>query len=163
MIYRLSIICSINLQNSDLATKRGHWKCKVLSKKMQSWVKEAQILHGQKARKGFCSHFPVKCEFSFPWINRTKFYSFSDIDNIFDNLTKQFFNIDRIVNFLKILNLSAFDNFFPIYRWPISDSVKVSTSRNSVDPLIAHSLMNMTMIIWSTDHTFLMKNHQNPQ
>ena len=33
----------------------------------------------------------------------------------------------------------------------------------SADPLIAHSMMNMTMIIWSTDHIFLMKYHQNPQ
>ena len=33
----------------------------------------------------------------------------------------------------------------------------------SADPLIAHSMMNMTMIIWSTDYTFLMKYHQNPQ
>ena len=33
----------------------------------------------------------------------------------------------------------------------------------SADPLTAHSMINMTMIIWSTDHIFLMKYHQNPQ
>ena len=33
----------------------------------------------------------------------------------------------------------------------------------SADPLIAHSLINMTMIIWSTNHIFLMKYYQNPQ
>ena len=33
----------------------------------------------------------------------------------------------------------------------------------SADPLIAHSMMNMTMIIWSTDHILLMKSHVNTQ
>ena len=43
-------------------------------------------------------HFPVKCEFCFPWTYRTIFDAFSDIDNIFDNLPNKFLDIDKIVD-----------------------------------------------------------------
>ena len=47
--------------------------------------------------------FPVKCEFSFQRIYRTKFDAFSHIDNIFDNLKMKFFDIDKLPMILKIL------------------------------------------------------------
>ena len=75
------------------------------------------------------------------------------------------------------LNNDKHDNDFMI-NWPyfpneISSKSTVTTSLKkwdhcvwirdfSADPLIAHSMMNLTMIIWSTDHIFLMKYHQNP-
>ena len=67
-----------------------------------------------------CKHFPVKCEFSFPWTYRTKFDTFSDIDN-FSIISKfQFFDNDNFADNLTNADLSAFDKFFPIYRWPLS-------------------------------------------
>ena len=77
-----------------------------------------------EGKKGYLfPHFPVKCEFSFPWTYRTKFDAFSDIDN-FSIISKlQFFDIDNFADNLTNANLSAFDNFFPIYRWPLATSV----------------------------------------
>ena len=74
-----------------------------------------------EGKKGYLfPHFPVKCEFSFPWIYRTKFDAFSDIDN-FSIISKfQFFDIDNFADNLTNADLSAFDNFFPIYRWPLA-------------------------------------------
>ena len=76
---------------------------------MQKWVKEAQHLHGQKTRKGMCSHIfllNVSLTFHeligpnlmlFP-ISIISIFEFFDIDNFADNLTNA--------------ELSAFDNFF---------------------------------------------------
>ena len=61
----------------------------------------------------------MKCEFSFPWTYRTKFDAFSDIDNFSIISNFQFFDIDNFADNLTYANLSAFDNFFTIYRWPL--------------------------------------------
>ena len=64
-------------------------------------------------------HFPVKCEFSFLWTYRIKFYAFSGIDNFSIISNFQFFDIDNFADNLTNANLSAFNNFFLIYRWPL--------------------------------------------
>ena len=82
-----------------------------------------------EGKKGYLfPHFPEKCEFSFPWIYRTKFDAFSDIDN-FSIISKfQFFDNDNFADNLTNADLSAFDKFFPIYRWPLVD-VHLDASR----------------------------------
>ena len=61
----------------------------------------------------------MKCKFSFPWTYRTKFDALSDIDKFSIISIFQFFDIDNFADNLTYANLSAFDNFFPIYRWPL--------------------------------------------
>ena len=80
-----------------------------------------------EGKKGYLfPHFPVKCEFSFPWTYRTNFDAFSDIDN-FSIISKfQLFDIDNFADILTNGDISAFDNFFPIYRWPLVRTQAVS-------------------------------------
>ena len=55
-----------------------------------------------------------------PIVDQTlNFYAFFDIDNICYNFNIRLFGINNFVNNLKSADLSAFDNFSPIYRWPL--------------------------------------------
>ena len=61
--------------------------------------------------------FPCEMGVQFPWNYWTKF-DFSDIDNIFDNLTNQFFQYQWICDNLKTSDLLAFISISSMYRWP---------------------------------------------
>ena len=76
--------------------------------------------------RGILLH-PEHCHglISFPWIYRTKFDAFSDIDNIFDNSKMKSFDIDKLPIILKIL----------IYR------LLIIFSRYIVDPELRFSIL----------------------
>ena len=121
LIYRLSIIFLIifsnNWQNSDFATKSATESAKYCQKNAIVGQSGTTSSWSEGKKRNLFPHFPVKCEFSFPWTYRTKFDAFSDIDD-FSIISKfQFFDIDNFANNLTNAALSTFNNFFPIYRW----------------------------------------------
>ena len=69
----------------------------------------------RRQERVFVPTFSLKCELSFSGTCQTKFDAFSNIDDIFDNVTTKFLDIGKIVDNLKISDLSAFDTYLPIF------------------------------------------------
>ena len=107
----------------------------MLSKKMQKWVKEAKHLHGQKARKGICSHiFLWNVSLAFHELIGPNLMHFP-ISIIFPIISKfQFFDIDNFADNLTNADLSAFDNFFRYIADPYQDVEDSSSSLSSLLP-----------------------------
>ena len=112
---------------------------------MQKLVKEAQHLHGQKARKGICSHiFLWNVSLAFHELIRPNLMHFPISITFSIISTFQFFDSDNFADNLTNANLSAFDNFFPIYRWPL------------VLTLLCRARVAIYQIFW-TKHIFQTK------